>query len=291
MADGRFNDRISVSISADALKNVEDGLPIAKDTHLVWILFGWTGSTDQDLKAYSDAWHEIGISVVLRVITPPKVLLVSEEGVMQTLDSVVECVSRILPDDPKCPIVMQYFSDGGGTHHFSLWARLSQGKHSEFATRIVGSAFDSAPSPNKAAVFADGLVPPAESLNVLSIPGTGILRSVVRKGIILSGFTFRALVLTPNSARGYPDCIKEDTMRVPQLFVWSLSDHLTPEPHMRDIVGARRALIDNEHDGPVIEWVLQESPHCGHLATDREGYKQKIQEFLRVVEAHGKPAK
>ena len=129
--------------------------PLAQGGELdvVWVMFGWTLSTSEDLAPYVDLYHSLGVRTVIHTTTNVLTLGLSEVGVAEAVERVLVVAMKHTLRNQS--VVLQYFSDGGGVHHYALHTN----KQVEFMVHhLAGTVFDSAPTPGRADVFANGLV-------------------------------------------------------------------------------------------------------------------------------------
>eukprot|EP00759_Apiculatamorpha_spiralis_P034694 PhF_6_TR35749/c0_g1_i2/m.51917 len=244
---------------------------------IVWILFGWTGSKLPELKPFAECIlksDEDNIKCVLTTSTNACTLAYSESGVKS---AVIMCLNEVESAFPEAMIVFMFQSDGGGVHFYGLLQLLESGERPTLQSKIAGIVFDSAPSPNKVSLFAKGLVPD-EKFGLLGQP----LKWIARGGVyVMMGLP--TITTARRRAAHYPKCVFENTLMVPELYIWSeTGDALIPHDHMTALVAQRKVVLEGS-SSTLHTHVLKHSGHVDHLKNDPAGYQKVVNEFSRAV--------
>ena len=211
------------------------------------LLLGYTAAPRADVQGYADALHAAGAALVA-YSTPTLLQLALGETYTSTVPA---AAAQALAQRSDLPVLLLLLSDGGcvcyRVLHRVLWGEPGSTcallplpePLAQLRSRIVGVAFDSAPSPNRAAVTGPALA---------SIAARGsALRYALAWAPCVLGATLQMSLLCAGRGADWPLPRLGPAAAlpsVPHLFLWGALDPLVPQEHLQKVLAARRAALD-----------------------------------------------
>lgn len=243
---------------------INDGVPSS-----IVVTFGWLGAHDKNLRKYADLAHACGAAEVWRSTAPFfDAFMISPK----LADIATGLLGELQNKRPGVPVVLMYFSNGGGYVHQYLSKILETDRQKYKDVNIVGVVFDSAPA--------------WATWDTAALAVSSGMRSKFGKLIAMVFVTLFMWLIHASVKKGrqhYFDTIEHDHISCPQLFIYSTSDMITLPDKLQSLIEARRR---SHPAGPasVHEWrITKPSPHVSHLIKHPQEYKDKVQTFFKLV--------
>jgi pimeloyl-ACP methyl ester carboxylesterase len=269
----------------------------------VVVLAGWLGCQRKYLRRYEQLYHRLGFEVICHIPTPrmvvaatfrsspiiiqtppnwPNQVSLAEGGeASSTQQSVWNILGQVHNKQPS-GVLFHAFSNGG----CYLWEQILQillnNKHTKEQTRdvrlvlsslsqlIMGVVFDSSPcwagGTHSALRFALYHCSWRERFDILVRYGPG---TVLYDGAAQT--EQRKL-----RCQAFFQILKDNSLDVPQLYLYSEDDPLCSFPHVNELVRHRKSV----QKSPVVQTVWKTSPHCGHFRAHTQDYTSSIEFFV-----------
>lgn len=263
------------------------------------VLAGWLGSQPRALRRYEALYHKLGFQVLTQIPSPWMVALSTRREMIDVMPpDQWPRNKRLRPDDmqslawevlrvvhlSQCSLYLFHgFSNGGGF----LWEQLRRILQANDNTNTT--AFD----PDARRVLKDlkqklkGIV--FDSSPCYYHPGD-VYKALShcswqeRVEVYMRLFAEKAtknqhvqLAIETKRAEEYFESMKHDSWNLPQLYLCSRTDSLTPIGPLRELIRHRKA-----HLGRTLiftrEWEV--SPHCCHLLTHPREYETAVESFV-----------
>jgi len=221
-----------------------------KSSPNVFVLFGWTGASYDDVKAKHKLLEQTDVGTIVTVITPPRTILFNDFLMKMTTRK----LKNILEDNYcRQKIYILYYSGGGSLYHPLI--------HEEMAGKISGYIFDSSPVPFKQHIFASWID---------SKLGNRLTKFIVgRFSYLLMWPYFNTRMCNPMLLT-YNQYVLNTKPNANILLITSKSDLLVPVSHIGDIVKSQSADL----------LLFDKSGHLEHDNMYPTEYVKKINEFL-----------
>lgn len=257
-------------------------MTLPKSPRTVVVLAGWLGCRAKALEKYKSLYERLlGVDqvTVLACIAPPKFIVQTCMDQTETMDDMAqqlvnEIASKMERGKSRSSssldahLYFHAFSNAGCIlwerfrHHLLISSKSESS--SDLLQRINGVIFDSCPIANL---------------------------SLIREALKHCDWRDRAQVV-----RTYPDLdylqreklcafadrfetmLREDPLPIPQLYLYSRNDLLTPHEFVRELVQCRRQMLPTIR---IEDFSWDDSSHCAHLLRHPETYEQKLHEFIK----------
>ncbi len=187
---------------------------------------------------------------------------------------------------PNEGALLMYFSNGGAFVHELLLQVLAEdaARHPRERlypdVKIAATAFDSTPT---------WLSLRSASLAVSEGIRNPILRAVAFALMWISMIVYVPFVSGINRPRVYFDNMARDHLACPSLYIYSSTDRITDMQKLADLIERRRKSHVGGPDA-ILELLLHDSPHVGHIRKHPEKYRDALAKLLTVAAAADKPA-
>ena len=288
-----------------------------KSERPVVVLAGWLGCQPRNLRRYKELYENLGWEVIIKIATPPMVVLASivrpspitkeEYGlcidtpndnkndhhqirIMKAEYSMTDVAINILRQimTLDCPIfIVHVFSNGG----CFLWEKIRQILYTrtiqttnstihendiyyivdKIRNKLGGVVFDSSPASfanNPNLIFnAMKYSPFLERWKLYSY-------MFARKKVLGDK---KESIIRLTRANDYWCGMRNCISNVPQLYIYSQNDHLTPFHPLDELVYHRQRELGNDI---IHSLKFQDSPHCSHLRSHPKEYTEAIQSFI-----------
>ncbi len=253
-----------------------------EQSHTLIILVGWLGCKEKNLNRFENAYRSLGYDVVTKIPPPPMVCLASLYP-PQSLERKVP-FSRYTMDDMAYQIVEEFqhteyshlilhvFSNTGSF----LWESIRQIINRPLAAssiymkeKLIGIIFDSGPcdySKDRDRRLLDG------ALDFCSQEDRVQLRQFLKKN---DGSEMELQIR--QRAKDFWAGMKHCTLPIPQLYILSKDDKLTPFEALSELIQYRETRMD---ENMIQKYAIESSPHCRHFLTDENKYMESIRLLL-----------
>lgn len=268
------------------------------------LLAGWLQCKHQHLKRYETWYKSLGYNVLIRIPSPTMILLAAiataststyptQNGLMSfTLGKKVETMEFMafetiqrISDMDCCSVVVHVFSNGGAF----LWEAMRQilfhppsiskpiipsqsnsGPIEKVKKQIIGIVFDSSP--------AEYFLRPDLISNAFTYCPVTVRLRVKLYLILRAAQTGWKVESSKRSQRAfeYWDGMRNCNVPLPQLYIYSINDTLTPFDPLRELIDYRRRVFGNDR---ILSLEL-DSAHCKHGVTYPKEYYSAVETFL-----------
>jgi pimeloyl-ACP methyl ester carboxylesterase len=272
----------------------------------VVVLAGWLGCQPKYLRRYEQLYHRLGFDVVCHIPTPRMVVeatfrsspIISqappnwpnhqvslvEGGESSSMQqSAWNILGQVYNKQPS-GVLFHAFSNGGCYLWEQILEILLNNKLTKEQTtrdmrvlalsslrqRINSVVFDSSPcwagGTHSALRFALHHCSWRERFDILLRYGPG---TVLYDGAVET--EQRKL-----RCQAFFQLLKDNSLDVPQLYLYSEDDPLCSFPHLNELVRHRKSV----QKSPVVQTVWKSSPHCGHFRAHTQDYTNSIEFFV-----------
>lgn len=223
------------------------------------VLVGWSGASHRALAKYGSLYTGMGLAAMcLR----PNMFKLLFSGLGNKLTNRILCsISTAAVDREPLPLVLHTFS-GAPT---VILPQLTSCLHRHPNLRLAGVVFDSAPTPftyksGTAAALEDYKQGGASMVGYWATFAVGVATEALvgRKKQAIDAKAFASPV-----------------MDVPQLYLYSETDRITPSSHVEEVMERQREMGRQVRG---MKW--KESRHVKHLIDHPDDYKRELSDFL-----------
>ena len=262
------------------------------------VLAGWLGCKPQSLRRYAKVYERLGFNVLIRIPSPSMIVLASISST-EGKETDVNCEGQVYDGKSKvttmdqlasltindilnldCSMwVVHLFSNGG----CFLWDAMERklrtsgrlkGSLYGLKYRLRGTVFDSSPADYR------GTVREVENrINHALMQCTVKERMLLKFDLFLRG---KSLKCGLSSAEEFWKRMKDCDWPLPQLYIFSENDLLTPSKPLRDLINFRKHKF-----GDLIQSkAFSSSGHCGHILAHPRNYTETLTSFLEFCCHH-----
>lgn len=244
----------------------------------VVILAGWLGCQPRNLRRYHDMYEKLGLTSVIRIGSPQSLLNAMTMGPQSSSEKSSSLTISLLTEIQSLQppyFVIHIFSNNGC--FLWEWIRylLFESSSLDLTTvdthnlrrKLIGVVFDSAP------VYYDGKIDGLQSA----------LQYIPKKEkdhILQVAYTIDTHLLKQRFHEFW-NGLCNDTIHIPQLYMYSTSDELASATEIERLIQYRkRSNIVWKHN-------FTDSEHCGHILKYPELYHEKVEQFLDFCTTNG----
>jgi hypothetical protein len=252
----------------------------------VAIIFGWLGSTAQQLTCYDRLHKELGATLIL-MIPCSRSDLFDQDFVRKAVDEQLE--------ENKAAVVAHVFGNGG----MLLYHRVF-GDRPNMASMVTAAIFDSTPGEwltlSSFVAFSSSPQKPLALRVFAFLPLAAIWALLIRyrrHPRRLLGFTLSVLgawaAQCRMNTRYFRSCV-DDPVRAPALYLYSSKDRLVKPVVVERLVAERRRLLKRGLRGSLARAVADnhmrsrcwtDSLHVSHYEAHPEDYRHEVESLIR----------
>jgi hypothetical protein len=240
-------------------------------------VFGWVGASDKHVQKYAALFHSLGVPHVQRTTAPLFDCFFAPWRLQRLAQAWLESLAA--PGLAGRPGVALLLSNGGTFVYLEALkllakdAALPAGARRFASVRLCAVLFDSAPARVTATSAARALAGSIRSPRV---------RAAAEAAARLLLATAPLLLRAEERNAALWGALACDRAVKVHAYVSSATDPITDAAWVAELVAARLAAGHKTR-----AWVLEDSPHCGHLARAPEAYRAWAERALRAGTAAG----
>jgi hypothetical protein len=268
--------------------------PVQVSERLV-VIAGWLGSQPKQLRRYEELYEQMGFQTHSRIATPSMIVKTcldssskihmptnwppSRNSLTSVEDLAWDILARVHETQSKC-VIFHVLSNGGcfvWEHIRLILGGIHNDPNSDSVQPILtsiqkslrGVVFDSCPATDVACIDRAleycSETEQADVLRELKQDSLSFLRSDSSQQLLNARSTV------------YVDRLGSDDWALPQLYLYSESDHLATAPGIDALVDRRRDLL-----GKRMIWRRRwkNSPHVSHIREHPSDYKNAVDSFV-----------
>lgn len=246
------------------------------------ILAGWLGSTEKSLRRYKNLYETLGYDVLVKIPTPTMTVMsalyppTSKKRktflTRYTMDDLANDLVGELGRLDHSHFIIHAFSNSGTF----LWESVREIMNKSLSSysvvmnaKLSGIIFDSAPaefSQNRSLIYS--------AIDYCELRDRLLLKAFLN---IRSHSYNKEISSHQERAKSFWLGMKDCTLPIPQLYIASKDDQLSPFNKLMELVRCREKEMGKRM---IHSHVFESSPHCQHMLTNPNMYKNSICEFL-----------
>lgn len=265
---------------------MNSGISMCATRKPVVVLAGWLGCQPRHLRRYIEMYSGIGWQPIVRIGNPQAVVAALSHGPssndQSSSQSEMKIVSLNLLQELRTlqpPLIaFHIFSNNGcflweWVRHLIFertdWSSSSSVDSNTVKEKIIGVIFDSAPA------YYDGNASEIQT-------AFQYLDSTAEKERLLEITQTLDPQLMKQRFDNYWSGLRNDTINIPQLYLYSEHDALTSAQHLEELIAYRTEVMREKN----IIWkhAFTESAHCAHLLKYPQEYTESVTQFLNFCE-------